>query len=204
MERGRVVITKQKDKLVAIWGNTPLYLQHQIVCISNTKSSPLRPRRAWRASWPISSGRSPSPNCRRRRKSRPRPCSDGRRCVNGTTNRCRLVSNATTEQLADVGKFQTRAQAVRRLPPPATRRPRRTVRFELRRRRRPAYRHIDSAVLARRRLVAGLALSADHESALRHPVTLQLGGYGIGPSQREALIIPGGARRIGIPGDLNG
>jgi hypothetical protein len=37
-----------------------------------------------------------------------------------------------------------------------------------------------------------------------NPVTLQLGGYGIGPSQGEALIITGGARRIGIPGDLNG
>jgi hypothetical protein len=47
-------------------------------------------------------------------------------------------------------------------------------------------------------------LSADHESTLRDTVTLKLGGYGIGPSQGEALIIPGGTRRIGIPGDLNG
>ena len=37
MERGRVVITKQKGKLVAIWGNTPLYLQHQIVAIATQK-----------------------------------------------------------------------------------------------------------------------------------------------------------------------
>ena len=78
------------------------------------------------------------------------------------------------------------------------------MRFGLRRRRRPAYGYIDAAVLAWCRLVAGLALSADHESALGHPVTLKLGGYGIGPSQGEALIIPGGTRRIGISGDLNG
>jgi len=33
IHRGRGV-TKQKDKLVAIWGNTPLSLQHQIVAIA--------------------------------------------------------------------------------------------------------------------------------------------------------------------------
>jgi len=74
----------------------------------------------------------------------------------------------------------TEAPAVCRVPAGCVHVPWRTVRFGLRRRRRPAYRHIDAAVLARGRLLAALALSADRESALRHPVTLQLGGYGIG------------------------
>jgi hypothetical protein len=38
IHRGRAV-TKQKDKLVAIWGNTPLYLQHQIVAIATQKGA---------------------------------------------------------------------------------------------------------------------------------------------------------------------